>query len=405
MPTFFVKAVGRDGEIVETLRDAPNEAELIHRLQEEGLLPIRVARAEGAFAWLKAGLNRSKLRSKDITLFTRELATLLSAGLPLDRSLKVLLAIFPEGTALNALVERILEQVKGGSQLSAALEAEGGLFPKLYVSMVRAGEAGGALESVLERLADYLERSQALRASVLTALIYPAILLGVAVLSLLVLLTFVVPQFEEMFQSAGKELPLPTQIVMALASGIKHYGLGVLLGTLVLLRLGQKRLKDDPKSRYLFHRLRLRLPLFGELEVKLETARLAQTLATLLEAGVPLLSALGIVKETLSNLVLAEAMAQAAGRIKEGGEMSAALEEAGCFPILALQMITLGEESGKLAPMLAKLAEIYEGEVKTTVQRLLTLLEPALIVGLGIAIAAIIMSILVAVVSVNELAF
>jgi general secretion pathway protein F len=277
MPTFFVKAVGRDGEIVETLRDAPNEAELIHRLQEEGLLPIRVARAEGAFAWLKAGLNRSKLRSKDITLFTRELATLLSAGLPLDRSLKVLLAIFPEGTALNALVERILEQVKGGSQLSAALEAEGGLFPKLYVSMVRAGEAGGALESVLERLADYLERSQALRASVLTALIYPAILLGVAVLSLLVLLTFVVPQFEEMFQSAGKELPLPTQIVMALASGIKHYGLGVLLGTLVLLRLGQKRLKDDPKSRYLFHRLRLRLPLFGELEVKLETARLAQT--------------------------------------------------------------------------------------------------------------------------------
>ncbi len=404
MPTFVVKAVGRDGEIVETLRDAPDEAALVHQLQEEGLLPIRVARAEGAFAWLKARWRRAKLRPKEIALFTRELATLLSAGLPLDRSLKVLLAIFPEGTALNALVERILEQVKSGSQLSAALEAEGGLFPKLYVSMVRAGEAGGALESVLERLADYLERSQALRASVLTALIYPAILLGVAVLSLLVLLTFVVPQFEEMFQSAGKELPLPTQIVMAVASGIKHYGLGVLIGALVLVRLGQKRLKD-PKSRYLFHRFRLRLPLFGELEVRLETTRLAQTLATLLEAGVPLLSALGIVKDTLGNLVLAEAIAQAAGRIKEGGEMSSALEEAGCFPVLALQMIKLGEETGKLAPMLAKLSEIYEGEVRVAVQRILTLLEPALIVGLGIAIAAIIMSILVAVVSVNDLAF
>ncbi|MCX8048819.1 MAG: type II secretion system F family protein [Methylohalobius sp.] len=404
MPTFIVKAVNRDGEIVETLRDAQDQATLVRQLQEEGFLPIRVAPTTGALNWLWPGWRKGKLKSKELTLFTRELATLLSAGLPLDRGLKVLLSVFPEDSALNKLTLRILEQVKGGAQLSAALEAEGGLFPRLYVSMVRAGEAGGALESVLERLADYLERTQALRASVLTALIYPAILVVMAILSLLALLTFVVPQFEEMFQSAGKELPVPTQIVMAIASGIRSYGLFVLVAGLGAARLIQTRLAR-PEVRYRFHRWLLKLPLLGELLVKLDVARLAQTLSTLLQAGVPLLVALGIVKDTLNNLVLVEAVARAGDRLKEGGEMSAALEESGYFPILALQMIKLGEETGRLSHMLSKMAEVYEAEVKVTVQRLLTLLEPALIVGLGVAIAAIIMSILVAVVSVNELAF
>lgn len=404
MPAFVVKAVSREGETVEILREASDEAALIRQLQEEGWLPIRVAPATSSWRWLRPGWRRARLKPKELTLFTRELATLLSAGLPLDRSLKVLLSVFPEDTALNPLTERILEQVKGGAQLSAALEAEGGLFPKLYVSMVRAGEASGSLESVLERLADYLERAQALRSSVMSALIYPAILVVVAIASLLALLTFVVPQFEEMFQSAGKELPVPTQIVMAIASGIRSYGWLVLIGVLGIIRLVQNQLAR-PELRYRFHRWLLKLPLVGELLLKLDVARLAQTLSTLLEAGVPLLSALGIVKDTLGNLVLSEAVAQAGGRIKEGGEMSAALEEAGYFPIMALQMIKLGEETGKLAPMLSKMAEVYEAEVRITVQRLLTLLEPVLIVGLGVAIAAIIMSILVAVVSVNELAF
>lgn len=403
MPTFVVKAVNRAGETVETLRDAQDETALIRQLQEEGLLPIRVVPASGAQRFLRARW-RKRLKSKELTLFTRELATLFSAGLPLDRALKVLLRVFPEESAVYALTERILEQVKGGAQLSAALEAEGGLFPKLYVSMVRAGEASGALESVLERLADYLERVQALRASVMTALIYPAILVVMAIASLLALLTFVVPQFQEMFQSAGKELPLPTQIVMALAAGIRDYGFGILIVGLGGIWLVSKWLAR-PKARYRFHRWLLKLPLLGELLLKLDVARLAQTLATLLEAGVPLLAALGIAKETLSNLVLSEAVAQAGVRLKEGGEMSLALEEAGYFPILVLQMIKLGEETGRLPQMLAKMAEIYAAEVRISVQRLLTLLEPALIVGLGAAIAAIIMSILVAVVSVNELAF
>ncbi|XSG83867.1 MAG: type II secretion system F family protein [Methylohalobius sp. ZOD2] len=404
MPTFVVKAVNRDGETVETLRDAPDEAAMIRQLQEEGWLPIRVTSANSRFSWLRPGLRKRRLKAKELASFTRELATLLGAGLPLDRSLKVLLTVFPEGSSLNGLTERVLEQVKGGAQLSAALEAEGGLFPKLYISMVRAGEAGGALESVLDRLANYLERSLALRASVMTALIYPAILVVMAIGSLLALLTFVVPQFEDMFASAGKELPVPTQIVMGLADGVRSYGWLALIVVLLLIRFVQSRLAH-PEARYRFHRWLLRLPLLGELVVRLEVARFSQTLSTLLEAGVPLLASLGIVKDTLNNQVLSESVAQAATHLKEGGEVSVALEEAGHFPVMALQMIKLGEETGRLAQMLERMSEIYEEEVRITVHRLLTLLEPVLIVGLGIAIAAIIMSILVAVVSVNELAF
>ncbi|HHJ39171.1 MAG: general secretion pathway protein GspF [Methylothermaceae bacteria B42] len=405
MPAFFVKAVNRDGEMVETLREADNENALVRLLQEEGWVPIRVTPAESQpFRWLRPEFRQTHVKQKDIGVFTRELATLLSAGLPLDRSLRVMLELFPEGSPLHAMCDRILEKVKGGSQLSAALEAEGKSFSKLYVNMIRAGEAGGALATVLERLADYLERSQALRGSVMTAMIYPAILVVMAVGSLLVLLTFVVPQFEEMFANAGKELPVPTQIVMGLADGLKNYGWILLLLVILGMNWG-RRMLADPERRYRFHRWLLRLPLLGDLIVKLEVARFSQTLAALLTAGVPLLGALNIVKDTLANDVLSESVGEAASRLKEGGDMSVALQEAGHFPVMALQMIKLGEETGQLPKMLARMAEIYEEEVKTTVHRLLTLLEPVLIVGLGIAIAGIIMSILVAVVSVNDLAF
>lgn len=405
MPAFIVKAVARDGEMVESLREAPDQASLVRLLQDEGLMPIRVTPAEQEpLRWLKPQFRQARLRQKDVGMFTRELATLLSAGLPLDRSLKVLLELFPERSPLYAMTERVLEQVKGGAQLSAALAAEGKSFSKLYINMIRAGEAGGALATVLERLADYLERSQALRGSVMTALIYPAILVVMAVGSLLVLLTFVVPQFEEMFASAGKELPIPTQIVMGLAEGLKNYGW--LLAILVLVGIqGVRKWLADSQRRYRFHQWLLRAPLVGELIIKLEVARFSQTLSALLIAGVPLLGALNIVKDTLTNEVLSEAVGQAATRLKEGGDISGALHEAGNFPVMALQMIKLGEETGQLPKLLARMAEIYEEEVKTTVHRLLTLLEPVLIVALGIAIAAIIMSILVAVVSVNDLAF
>ena len=370
MPEYLVKAVSRRGETVEALRSAPDEAALLRQLQAEDLLPLEVVPADKA-SWLggwRAGVGR-RLRQKDVLAFTRELATLLGAGLPLDRSLRVLLELFPEDSRLHPVTARILEQVKGGAQLSAALEAEGKAFSRLYVNMVRAGEAGGTLAQVLQRLADYLQRSQELRASVLSALIYPAIL-----------------------------------VVMAMADGVRRYGCLALIAVLLAVR-GFQAWLADPGRRYRFHRWLLRLPLLGALLIRVEVARFSQTLATLLTSGVALLPALGIVRETLGNLVLREAVAEAAEKLRAGGDISTALKATGHFPVMALQMIRLGEETGQLPQMLERMADIYEDEVRTTVQRMLTLLEPLLIVGLGVVIAAIIVSILMAVVSVNELAF
>jgi len=405
MAEFLVKAVDRNGQKTETVRKAEDEAALLHQLRTEDLLPIKIIPFEQRpWARWRPGVRSQRLRQKEVLAFTRELATLLGSGLPLDRSLKVLLELFPEDSMLHQVTESVLEQVKGGAQLSVALENEGDAFSRLYISMVRAGEAGGALGKVLERLADYLERSRELRSSVMTALIYPAILMVMAVLSLVVLLAFVVPQFQEMFANAGKELPVPTQVVIAMADFIRGYGWIVLILLLLGVRGAQIWLAE-PARRYRFDELLLRLPLLGDLIVRLEVARFSQTLSTLLTAGVSLLPALGIVREVIGNVVLRQSVGEAAEKLRSGGDISVALEQAGHFPVMALQMIRMGEETGRLPEMLARMSSIYEGEVRTAVQRLLTLLEPVLIVGLGIAIAAIIMSILVAVVSVNELAF
>lgn len=405
MPLYFYKAVNREGEAVEAQREAVNEGALILALQNEGYIPIRVALASTRpFAWLRLGRDKSRLSQKDIALFTHELLTLLQAGLPLDRALTVLLELTEQQAALNAMIGRVLESVKGGAQLSDALEAQSGVFSRFYLNLIRAGEAGGALEQVLARLSDYLERSKELRETVSSALIYPAILVTMAVLSLLLLLTFVVPQFTEMFESAGKELPLPTQIVVGIAAGLRDYW-----WALPLLAIGVASYvrfqMADPDRRYVWDRRLLRLPLVGDLIKKIEVANFSRTLATLLGNGVSLLTALTIVKETLGNRVVSEKIDLAVESLKQGGGLSAPLVEAGLFPTLAVQMVKLGEESGHLDEMLERIAMTYDKEIKITIQRLLALLEPVLIVGLGIMIAGIIISILMAILSVNDLAF
>lgn len=405
MPLYFYKAVNREGEAVEAQREAVNEGALILALQNEGYIPIRVALASTRpFAWLRLGRDKSRLSQKDIALFTHELLTLLQAGLPLDRALTVLLELTEQQAALNAMIGRVLESVKGGAQLSDALEAQSGVFSRFYLNLIRAGEAGGALEQVLARLSDYLERSKELRETVSSALIYPAILVTMAVLSLLLLLTFVVPQFTEMFESAGKELPLPTQIVVGIAAGLRDYW-----WALPLLAIGVASYvrfqMADPDRRYVWDRRLLRLPLVGDLIKKIEVANFSRTLATLLGNGVSLLTALTIVKETLGNRVVSEKIDLAVESLKQGGGLSAPLVEAGLFPTLAVQMVKLGEESGHLDEMLERIAMTYDKEIKIAIQRLLALLEPVLIVGLGIMIAGIIISILMAILSVNDLAF
>ena len=405
MTLYHFKAVTRDGETIEEERESPNEMALMMKLQEEGLLPIKIQVAgTGLSSLLRLGRRGNKISHKQVTLFTRELLTLLEAGLPLDRALTVLLELTAEEADVNAMIGKILDKIKGGAQLSDALEAQGPIFTRFYLNLIRAGEAGGALEVVLDRLSQYLDSSKELKDTVSTAMIYPIILVIMALGSLLLMLTFVVPQFTEMFDSAGKELPLPTQIVVGSADAIRSYwwaAIPIFVGVSSWVRYQ----KSDPIRRLIWDGWMLKLPLFGDLMLKFQVASFSRTLGTLLSNGVPLLAALSIVKDTLENRLVAQKLELAVSSLKEGGGLTAPLMEAQIFPSLAMQMIKLGEESAQLPEMLDRVATTYDKEIKISIQRLLALLEPILIVGLGLMIGGIIISILMAILSVNDLAF
>ena len=405
MPLFTYKAVNSLGETEEGIRDAVDEQLLIAALQSEGYIPIRVTPANSrSFLGLGLGAKQSKLSQKDIALLTGELATLLESGLPLDKSLLVLMDLTEDNERLSKLIARVLDKVKGGASLADALEQQSGIFSKFYLNMIRAGEAGGSLGDVLTRLSDYLERSQELKDTVSTALIYPAILLVMSLASLFVMLTFVVPQFTEMFESAGKALPVSTQIVVGLANWLQSYWWALLAGIIFISSYMKFQLADPIRKKVWDGRF-LKLPLAGTIITNKETANISRTLGTLLGNGVSILSALVIVRETVDNLVLAAAIADAEEQLKQGKHLSDALLEKRLFPKMAMQMIKMGEETGRLEEMLLRVATIYDKQLRVAIQRLLAFLEPALIITLGLMIAGIIVSILLAILSVNDLAF
>lgn len=402
MPLFTYKAINSLGETEEGIRDALNEQVLIAALQSEGYIPIRVAPANSR-SFLGLGAKQSKLSQKDIALLTGELATLLGSGLPLDKSLLVLMDLTEDNERLSKLIARILDKVKGGASLADSLEQQAGVFTKFYLNMIRAGEAGGSLDEVLTRMSDYLERSQELKDTVSTALIYPAILLVMSLASLFVMLTFVVPQFTEMFESAGKALPVSTQIVVGLANWLQSYW-WVLLAVFVSISSYMKLQLADPIRKKVWDGRFLKLPLAGTIIINKETANISRTLGTLLGNGVSILSALVIVRETVDNLVLAAAIADAEEQLKQGKHLSDALLEKRLFPKMAMQMVKMGEETGRLEEMLLRVANIYDKQLRVAIQRLLAFIEPTLIISLGLMIAGIIVSILLAILSVNDLA-
>jgi len=402
---FAYKAVNSLGETEEGVRDAVDEQQLIAALQTEGYIPIRVVPANAkSFLGLRLGIKQSKLSQKDIALFTGELATLLESGLPLDKSLLVLIDLTEDNERVTKLIGRVLEKVKGGSTLADALEKQSGVFSKFYLNMIRAGEAGGSLGEVLGRLADYLERSRELKDTVSTALIYPVILLAMSLVSLFVMLTFVVPQFSEMFESAGKALPVSTQIVIGLAEWLQSYWWILVLAVVFMTGYMNFQMADPARKKVWDGRF-LKLPLAGNIILNKETANISRTLGTLLGNGVSILSALAIVRETVDNLVLAAAIQDTEEQLKQGKNMSDALLEKGIFPKMAMQMIKMGEETGRLEEMLQRVATIYDKQLRVAIQQMLALLEPALIISLGLMIGGIIVSILLAILSVNDLAF
>jgi len=373
-------------------------------LQAEGYIPIRITSARSGSFLGFGGVKQAKLSQKDVALFTGELATLLESGLPLDKSLLVLMDLTEDNERLTKLIAKVLEKVKSGSSLADALEIQAGIFTKFYLNMIRAGEAGGSLGEVLVRLSEYLESSQELKDTVSTALIYPVILLVMSLASVFIMLTFVVPQFTEMFESAGKALPVSTQIVVGMAEWLQSYW-WLLIGGFVGLSSYMKFQMADPARKKVWDGYFLKVPLFGHILLNKETANISRTLGTLLGNGVSIIAALVIVRETVDNLVVAEAIADTEEQLKQGRHLSDALLEKGIFPKMAMQMIKMGEETGRLEEMLLRVATIYDKQLRVAIQRMLAFLEPALIITLGLIIAGIIVSILLAILSVNDLAF
>jgi general secretion pathway protein F len=394
MPLFRYKAVTPSGEMLEGQMDAASADEVVGKLQDAGNIPLEALAADANDSRsILAGLLKPKSFSAgQVVQFTQQLATLLGAGQPLDRGLQILLDL-PESDKAKRMLERIRDTVRGGAPLSDALEAEHGVFSRLYVNMVRAGEAGGSLDETLRRLADYLERSRELRASVINAMIYPAILMCMVFASLLILLVYVVPQFVPMFRDMNVQMPLITTIVFGVGTVLQKFWwlLALVVGFGVVSFVRQYR---DPDTRMKLDDRLLRVRIVGDLLLKLDTARLARTLGTLLKNGVPLLGALSIARNVMGNMALAEAVDVAAEEVKRGLGLGFGLAHSKKFPKLALQMVAVGEESGELDGMLLKVADTFDVEVKNTLDRLLALLVPVTTIGLTVVVAMIMMAII-----------
>lgn len=400
MPHFRYKALSTAGDPIEGVMEAASAEEVIVRLQDAGNLPLDARPADDSGGSLAALFRRAPMKGAQVLQFTQQLATLLGAGQPLDRALQILLDL-PDSPEARRVIERVRDAVRGGTPLSQALEQEEGVFSRLYVNMVRAGEAGGSLHDTLKRLAEYLERSKALRESVINALIYPSILVLMVFGALLLLLGYVVPQFLPLFEDMDVEMPLLTQVVMALGNFVSGYWWLLLAGLVAGFMLLRRRLAD-PQARRGFDAWVLRRGLVGGLVARLETARLARTLGTLVHNGVPLLTALSIARNVMGNLALSDAVEAASAEVKTGGGLAQALGRSKLFPRLALQMVAVGEESGDLDTMLTKVADTFDQEVKNTVERLLAALVPAVTVFMAAAVALIMMAILIPIFSLTN---
>jgi general secretion pathway protein F len=394
MPLFRYKALSAAGESLSGQMEALNADDVIVRLQEQGFLPVEATRADAGdagFSLFSRG-NKRELSQEQILQFTQQLATLLGAGQPLDRALGILLEL-PETGEARKVLERVRESVRGGAPLSVALEQQHGLFSRLYVNLVRAGESGGGLDDALRRLADYLERSRELRSRVVNALIYPAILMTLVMLSVVFLLLVVVPQFEELFASLNAELAWYTSAVLWLSQGLRAAWLPLMVLAGLLAWWLSKRMADPGFRLRLDQRL-LASRYTGALVARLDTARLARTLGTLVGNGVPLLTALNLGGNVLSNRVLAQALETASAEVKSGSGLGYALGRQKVFPRLAVQMIQVGEESGELDSLLIKVADTFDLETRNALDRLLALLVPALTLVMTAIVGAIILSVL-----------
>jgi general secretion pathway protein F len=403
MADYLYKATTISGQVVEGSMDGRDEGAVVRSLQQMGYIPVKVVPAGKEAGGSRFALFPGRVGMKNLLIFTQEFSTLVSAGLPIDRSLQILGSL-SENPKLKGVVQDILNRIREGSSLADALGSHPRIFSKLFVNMVKAGESGGFLEVILSRLAKYLQSAKEIRDYLVSVMIYPIFLTTVSGGSIVILVTFVIPRFAKVFVDMGQALPLPTQVLLSISHGTRDYwwaGLGVL----AMISFVLKVFNQDPARKLRWDRAKLRWVVVGSLIKKIEVARFARTLATLLQSGVPILSALSLVKEISQNLAVSEAIGTIHDRLREGKPVAKTLEETGVFPPLAVHMIAVGEETGKIDEMLNKVAETYEENVQTSVKRFVSLLEPLIILFMGLVVGFIVISMLLAIFSLNDIPF
>lgn len=384
--------------------EGKDEKAIVQSLHQLGYIPVRIVSTREKGAALRGpSFFRQRVGVKNLLVFTQELSTLISAGLPIDRSLQILGSL-TENRRLREVVQDVLKRIEGGNSLAEALENHPRIFPKLYINMVKAGESGGFLETILSRLAKYLQSTKEIREYLVSVMIYPLILTLVSGISITILVTFVIPRFARIFSDMRQAIPLPTQVMLSISQSVKDYW-WVGLGIIALVYLGLKIYTQNEDRKWRWDLFKLRWIAVGNLIKKVEIARFSRTLGTLLQSGVPILPALNLVREISQNLAISRAITHIHDRLREGKGISKSLRETDVFPPLAVHMIEVGEETGRLDEMLAKVAETYEENVQTSVKRFVSLLEPLIILVMGLIVGFIVISMLLAIFSINEIPF
>ena len=398
--TFFkYRAFDTQGKIQVGQVNAESEREAIRVLKKRNLTPIKIGKSKKTHE----GSLRRKISNNDLMDFTNGLCTLVEARVPLDRALRLLDGI-TDSTAMKNLVLNLLSDVKEGKSLASAMEAHPTVFSKMYVNIIRAGEEGGILHELLPDLAEFLETSAKTRQAIISAMIYPAVLLITGIISVVLLLVFVVPQFSAMFEDSGSEVPPSALFLLNVSDFIQNYGLFMSLGV-ILAFVFWKRLDKEHRSKLQKDKFLLSLPLIGALILYKESAIFSRTLGALLGAGIPLIRGLRVSKEVILNSFLVKHLDQVEEDVRGGAGLGLSLEKTGAFPILLHQLIAVGEESGRTSSILLKTADTFDNFVRNQMAAIVSALQPALIIFLAIAVGGITITMLSAVFSMNTVEF
>ncbi|MBI5630535.1 MAG: type II secretion system F family protein [Elusimicrobia bacterium] len=404
MPTFAYKAKSADGNVLEGVLEAEEQKTATERLRSQKLVVLEISqKGGGPLGFVKELLKgKGKVTSKDLVLFSRQLSTLVGAGVPIVQGLAILESQ-AENPAFKEALSVVRSDIESGLSISDALKKHPAAFPELYTSMVKAGELGGILDTILERLTAYLENSEALKAKVKSAMMYPAIVLSICAAVTVFLMTFVIPTFKTIFSSFGAQLPLPTQVLIDISDFMRSYFIVILLAPVAGYK-GFLRFYASPIGQKWVDGHVLKAPIFGIILKKVAVAKFTRTLGTLIKSGVPIMQALETVAGTAGNVVVAEAVMSARESIREGGHLADPLKKCGLFPNMVTSMIAVGEETGSLDIMLSKIADFYDMEVDAAVKGLTSMIEPIVIVIMGIIIGAIVIAMFMPMFGLGELA-